>query len=154
MAIFSCLKFKGPATERPSIEQELIELIKTLFDAISRRDANSILRISAQDGVATLIKDASIHTTKLSEFLEELQGQGCHYRLFISDIKILIHTTQAMALVPYEAIFDSGHAYFGSISFVFMMRSGKWVVFSSSQLCNLKLIANFEAVFLALRCIS
>jgi hypothetical protein len=154
MAIFSRFRFKRPTTDRPVIEREIVELIKSLFDAIARHDTDAILDMSASDGVSALFKDGSIRITRLSEFLQELQDEPCHYRLLVPDIELLIHLTQAMALVPYEAIFDNGCAYFGSISLIFMKRSGKWVVFSTTQIRGLTFISYSEALSSALICIA
>ena len=154
MAIFSRFGFKRPADDRPLIEREIVELTKALFDAIARRVTDYILGMSASDGVAAIFKEASIRATRLSEFLEELGDEPCHYRLLVPDIKLLIHLTQAMALVPYEAIFDNGYAYFGSISFVFIKRSGKWVVFSAAQIRSMTITSYSEAFSSALMCIS
>jgi hypothetical protein len=113
-----------------------------------------ILSRSSSDGVASLFEDNSTHTMRLSEFLEKLQSEACHYRLRVSDMKLLAHLTQAMALVPYEAIFDNGGIYFGSMSLVFIKHSGKWVVFSAAQIRSSTITAYAEALSSALICIS
>ena len=146
MAIFSRFGFKRPAEDRPLIEREIVELTKALFDAIARRDTDYILGMSASDGVAAIFKEASIRATRLSEFLEELGDEPCHYRLLVPDIRLLVHLTQAMALVPYEAIFDNGSAYFGSMSFIFMKRSGTWIISSVTQIRSLTIIGNSDAL--------
>jgi hypothetical protein len=113
-----------------------------------------LLSMSSSDGVSFLFRDDSIHTMRLSEFFEELRDEACHYRLLVPDVKLLAHLTQAMALVPYEAIFDNGGAYFGSISLIFMKHSGKWVVFSATQIRSLTITGYSEALSSALICIS
>jgi hypothetical protein len=154
MAVLSRFRFKRPTTDHPLIEREIMELIKTLFDAIARRDMGSIQSMSSSDGVSTIFKDNFIRATRLSDFLKELENEPCHYRLLISDIKLLAHLTQAMAVIPYEAIFDNGGAYFGSISLVFMKRSGKWLVFSATQIRCLTITTYSDAFSSALTCIS
>jgi hypothetical protein len=146
MGFFSRFKINRPTADRPLVELEIVDLIKTLFKAAAQRDTNRVVSMSASDGPFTLFKDDSIRTRRLSDFLEELQDEPCHYRLLVPDIRLLVHLTQAMALVPYEAIFDNGSAYFGSMSFIFMKRSGKWIISSVTQIRSSTIIGNSDAL--------